>query len=124
MQKYKTRRISLGKKSYEAIIADTSTKRAIGLMFREHLPAGQCMLFTFSGEGSHAIWMRNMRFPIDAVWLDRNNTVIDVKQDLKPCTSIFNCPQYEPRTRAYYLIEVNAGDCRKAGIKPGTRAKL
>ncbi len=124
MQKYRTKRITVGKRAYQALLADSSVKRAIGLMFRERLPHGQCMLFTFPGEGSHAIWMRNMRFPIDAIWLDSDGTVVDVKPDLKPCQSLFDCPQYAPKKSACYLVEVNAGDAARAAIRPGTKARL
>jgi uncharacterized protein len=105
-------------------MADTSTKRAIGLMFRQHLPGGSCMLFTFGHSGYHAIWMRNMRFPIDALWLDSKGVVVDVRENLKPCSSLFDCPQYEPKEQAYYLIELSAGAARKEKIRAGSKARL
>ena len=119
LQKYDTKTIRIGGKSYRAIIADTGVKRAIGLMFRESLPPGSCMLFVFGSPGYHTIWMRNMRFPIDAIWLDGNGVVIDAKSNLEPCRSMLACPQYSPKRQASYLIELNAGVLKREKNKGG-----
>jgi uncharacterized membrane protein (UPF0127 family) len=93
-------------------------------MFKKSLAKDQCMLFRFGYPGFHAIWMRNMNFPIDAIWLDEDGIVVSVKEGLKPChSSIFSCPQYSPTKEASYLIEVNAGDVKKKKIKTGSKAR-
>ena len=124
LQKYDTRPITIGRKKYTAIIADTSTKRAIGLMFRSSLPKNSCMLFIFGFSGRHAIWMQDMKFPIDAAWLDKKGTIIDTRENLKPCKSIFSCPQYSPKGEANYLIELAAGETRRQNLRSGIRAKI
>jgi uncharacterized membrane protein (UPF0127 family) len=124
LQKYDTRTISLGGRSYRAIIADTPTKRAIGLMFRASLPKGSCMLFTFASAGYHSVWMHNMRFPIDVAWLDGKGVVVDTRAGLKPCTSMLNCPQHSPKSPASYMIELNAGEMKRKNIKTGTAARI
>jgi uncharacterized membrane protein (UPF0127 family) len=124
MQKYKTKTISVSGKSYQAIIADTSIKRAIGLMFRESLPKGACMLFIFRSAGHHAIWMRNMKFPIDVIWLNEKLEVVDSKAQIKPCESILSCPEYSPSEMASYLIEFNAGVTKREKIRAGSKARI
>jgi len=115
--------VTISGKTYKAIIADTGTKRAIGLMFRERLPKDSCMLFLFGSPGYHALWMHNMKFPIDVLWLGKGGKVIDLKEGLKPCGSMFNCPQYSPKREASYVVEFNAGEIRKLGLKPGSAVK-
>ncbi|WP_077612433.1 DUF192 domain-containing protein [Clostridium sp. Marseille-P2415] len=56
----------------EAEVADTFLKRLLGLMFRSGLPLGNALLLD-PCSGIHT-WF--MRFPIDVVYLDRDNTVI------------------------------------------------
>ncbi|MDE1865582.1 MAG: DUF192 domain-containing protein [Candidatus Micrarchaeota archaeon] len=124
LQRYTTRSIMINRSRYTAIIADSSIKRAIGLMFRQELGAKQCMLFTFNHSGRHSIWMHNMRFPIDAVWLDEDGAVVDIKERLKPCSSLLNCPQYAPARDAKYLIELNAGNARRERIRKGSKIVL
>lgn len=124
LQKYNTKTIGIAGRRYKAIMADTPTKRAIGLMFRERLPQGSCMLFIFGHPGRHEIWMRNMGFPIDAVWTDRDGAIVDIKERLEPCNSIFNCPQYGPGKEASYLIELNAGEASRRRLRKGSKLSL
>ncbi len=124
MQKYETRTVGIAGKRYKALVADTGVKRAIGLMFREGLPKGTCMLFIFGFPGRHSIWMHNMRFPIDAVWLDSKGVVIDLKENLEPCASMLGCPQYAPGGQASYLMELGAGTIKREKIRAGTVARI
>ena len=92
LQKYDTRPITIGGKRYTAIIADTSTKRAIGLMFRE----------SASREFLHALQVRlaglpcdmdaDMEFPIDVLWLDEKGIVIDTKDGPEALQIHFRLP--------------------------------
>jgi uncharacterized membrane protein (UPF0127 family) len=54
--------------------------QGIGLMFRRDLPASRGMLI----ENTNGIHMLFMRFPIDAVFLDRKNRVKKVYRRLPP----------------------------------------
>lgn len=123
LQKYKTRKITIAGSSYQAIVADSWIKRAIGLMYRPGLKKGTCMLFLFPYPGWHAIWMRNMQFPIDVLWLDSNKRVIDLRQGVPVCRS-FSCPQYAPSKAASYLIELSAGEIKRKKIMVGSKARL
>lgn len=58
----------------------TFVGRGIGLMFRRALPAGQGMLI----EPCNGIHMLCMRFPIDAVFLDRLDRVKRVYRRVPP----------------------------------------
>ena len=57
-------------------IVESERDRSIGLMYREKLDANKGMLFLFPVEGRHPIWMRNTLFPIDIIWLDKDNKVV------------------------------------------------
>jgi uncharacterized protein len=61
-------------------IADSPLKRLRGLLGRSELVAGEGMLFRPAG----SIHMFFMRFPIDAVFCDRDLVVLGVERDLKP----------------------------------------
>jgi uncharacterized membrane protein (UPF0127 family) len=82
------------------------------------------MLFIFGSPGYPAIWMHNMRFPIDIAWLDEKGVVVDARAGLKPCRSMFACPQYSPKAEASYVIELNAGEMKRGKIKAGSRARI
>jgi uncharacterized membrane protein (UPF0127 family) len=61
-------------------LADSSLKRMRGLLGRTGLEPGEGMLFRPAG----SIHMFFMRFPIDAVFCDRDLVVVGVERDLQP----------------------------------------
>lgn len=79
-----------------AVAIELATKpeeKSRGLMFRESLEEGRGMLFIFEREGYHAFWMKNVRFPIDILWLDESFTVVHIAASVPPC-SAEPCPSY------------------------------
>lgn len=92
-------------------VADGPEERARGLMFREGLGEGEGMLFVFERDGPHPFWMKNMRFPIDIIWLDSDGRVIHLETDVPPCPGP-PCPLYTPRVSARYVLEVGANSAR------------
>jgi uncharacterized membrane protein (UPF0127 family) len=59
-------------------IADSFFTRLLGLMFRRRLESGQGLWLT----GTNGIHMFFMRFPIDAVFLDKRRRVVKVYRRL------------------------------------------
>ncbi len=116
MLKYKTASVSINGIWLNAIVADTWPKRMIGLMYRDSMADDTCMLFVFSKEGKYGIWMHGMKFPIDTLWIGKDFTIVDIKEDMRPC---IKCKIYMPENDAKYVIETNAGFARKNGIKKG-----
>ncbi len=86
--------------------------RAMGLMFRPSLPLDRGLLFVFDTEDFHGFWMKNCRFPIDMVWLDRDRRVVHLAEAVPPCKAE-PCPVYTPLRRASYVVEMNAGQARR-----------
>jgi uncharacterized membrane protein (UPF0127 family) len=115
-QKYKHASLYIKGKKFDAIIADTPIKRAIGLMFRPALNNNECMLIKFKRESFPGIWMHNMLFAIDIIWLDKNMKIVEVVSNAKPC-KLFDCKTYIPSSKAQYVIEMNAGLAKKLHIK-------
>lgn len=87
-------------------IAETPQQQKTGLSHREQLKEGRGMLFVFNTDGSHPIWMKDMRFPIDIVWLDEMMTVVHIEQSIEPETYPRSFASPVP---ARYVLEVPAG---------------
>ncbi|HKI91712.1 MAG TPA: DUF192 domain-containing protein [Gaiellaceae bacterium] len=92
-------------------IADRPLTRMRGLLGRASLEPGRGMLFRPAG----SIHMLFMRFPIDAVFCDRELCVIDVERNLRPWRAT-------GRRGAKIVIELPAGAA--AGLEPGDRLEL
>ncbi|MCL4379426.1 MAG: DUF192 domain-containing protein [Candidatus Marsarchaeota archaeon] len=120
---FNRKEIKIGKKRMDALVADTPRKMTAGLMFRKSMKQNECMLFTFPEDGTHPIWMRNMRFPLDIVWLDSNRRVVDFVESAKPSSGL-DFSGYRSKTPSRYVIELNAGFVRKNKIKIKDVAKF
>lgn len=105
----------------EVVRSDDDMAR--GLSGRKELAADQGMLFAFSGEGAYRFWMKDMLFNLDICWIDRKGNVVDVHENVPPCTPQ-DCPVITPAGIARYVLEINAGQAAKHGLKKGSRVTL
>lgn len=64
----------------KCIQARTFFSRLKGLQFKKDLPSGYGLLIT-PCKSIHTFFMR---FPIDAVFVDKNNTVLHIQEGIKP----------------------------------------
>lgn len=108
--------LKLGSSVIQVETADTGAERAQGLSGRAVLPDNAGMLFIFDDAGQQCMWMKDMKFSLDMVWLDADKKVIDMRQNLSPDTYPKSfCPSQPAR----YVIEVNQGVLVRSGIKLG-----
>lgn len=103
------------RKCLNAEIADTPEKRQLGLMYREKLNEKSGMLFVFPEENYHAFWMKNMKFPIDIIWINGNYKIVHIEKDAQPCREL--CKSYYPKYTAKYVLEVSANFTERKGIR-------
>jgi uncharacterized protein len=108
---------------YSVEIAQTPESRQHGLMEREGLKPGTGMLFVFDEPGRYGFWMKNMKFPIDILWLDNEEKVVHIAENVPPCQSD-PCPAYMPPSDARYVLEIPAGDAVKSGVSTSEKAIL
>ncbi|MDI6821174.1 MAG: DUF192 domain-containing protein [Patescibacteria group bacterium] len=101
-------------------IAKTQKERAQGLSGREELKENQGMLFLFPNAGLHGFWMKNMRFPIDIVWISKSK-IIGFTENIDPQIGIplLNLKIYYPPRLIDSVLEINAGQVASLGIKEG-----
>lgn len=94
-------------------LADSPFSRVRGLLGRDGLPPGEGLLLRPAG----SIHTAFMKFPIDAVFLDRDLQVLAIAREL-------------PAWRAAGLrgaravLELPAGECERKGIRAGSRLVL
>ena len=73
------------------------------------------MLLVFPGSGFRSIWMKNVRFPLDLLWLDSSGRVVHVEENVPPCPEE-PCPSYQPMRTASAVLELNGGDVSRLKI--------
>ncbi len=102
-------------------VADSSAERTLGLSGRDSLGYNRGLLFIFKTEGLYSFWMKDMKFPIDIIWMDSRARVIEITSNVSPATF----PEsFTSQKSAKYVLEVNAGWASQNGIKIGDRAEF
>jgi len=101
-------------------ISDTEKKITQGLSHRERLSNKQGMLFIVNSISywDSSIWMKDMLFPIDIIWLDEDFVVFDIARDIHPETFP---EKFHPLYPAHYVLEVCAGWADRYGVRVGAK---
>jgi uncharacterized membrane protein (UPF0127 family) len=92
----------------ECLVADRPLARMRGLLGRTSLPRGEGVLLRPAGS-IHTFFMR---FPIDAVFVDRDGVVVGVEHELKPWRTA-------RRSGAHAVLELAAGEADVRGLAAG-----
>jgi uncharacterized protein len=105
-----------------AYLALTNEQQTKGLSVKEHIKENEGMLFVYKQPTRQGFWMKDMKFPIDIIWLDSNGTVVHIEYNLQPCimSFAFICPSYIPDKDSLYVLETVAGFSKRHDIKVGT----
>jgi uncharacterized protein len=103
-----------------ADLALTQDQQIKGLAIREHVDESQGMLFVFQHPARQSFWMKDMKFPIDIIWLDANRSVVYIVPDLEPCPIRGECPSYLPDMDSLYVLETSAGFSERHNVRVGT----
>lgn len=104
-------------------VAETPNQQAKGLMYRQSLGEKEGMLFVFSKPDLHGMWMKNMNFSLDMIWLNSSYEITEMRENIAPCQSI-NCSSYGTVSASMYVLEFPAGTIKKIGLKIGDKINL
>lgn len=115
---------SINNHTFSLTVAKSSDEKQIGLSQRQSLAENQGMLFPFGTPEYYAFWMKNMKFPIDIIYL-RNNRIVTIYKNVQPPGSPTDAPAiYKPDEPADTVLEIKAGLSDKYKLKKGDTVKL
>ena len=100
-------------------VADTPSSRAQGLSGTPPLSTGQGLLLDFKTSGPQGIWMKDMSYPLDLIWLDIEGRVVHIEKNVSPDSypQVFSSPH-----PARYVLEARAGFAQRHEVVEGTMA--
>jgi uncharacterized membrane protein (UPF0127 family) len=102
--------------SFVAEVASTPAEKVKGLSDRECLAEDRALLFPYNEPGDYCYWMKDMRFPIDMIWLDAQKRVVTIKSNVAPDSY----PQsFCPEGLSQYVVEFNAGTATERDLRVG-----
>jgi uncharacterized membrane protein (UPF0127 family) len=97
---------------------------ARGLMFRDAMAPGHGMLFIHDAEEPQAYWMKNTKIPLDILYFDNERKLVAQQRDVPPCSPAMRCPPYPSHAPARYVLELNAGQAARLGLKDGAEMRF
>ena len=111
--------VRIGDTVFAAKVAKTQAEREKGLSDTKGLRENQALLFVYERDGMWPIWMKDMKYPIDIVWLDKDKKVVYIVKNAPP----ESYPEtFTPKQEARYILEMSAGTVEKKSIVIGTIA--
>jgi uncharacterized protein len=116
--------VELAGERYTVEIADDDAERSQGLMFRDEMADDRGMLFIHEREERLAYWMKNTHIPLDILYFDTQRKLVSQQRDVPPCSAGDRCPPYPSRAPARYVLELNAGQAAKLGLKDGAELRF
>jgi len=118
----KIKTISVGDRKIEAEVVKSEEERALGLSGRDSLCDGCGMLFIFPQASFHGIWMKEMKFDIDILWINAGK-IIGITRSVPAPGPGDGLPSYQPPQAIDVVLEVPSGWALKNGISVGDLVK-
>ncbi|MDD4938221.1 MAG: DUF192 domain-containing protein [Candidatus Shapirobacteria bacterium] len=112
---YQNTNLKLNGHDYQIEIAQTITQKSQGLSHRDQLCSNCGMIFLFNYQSTLPFWMKDTLFPLDLIWIDSDGKIVDIQT----ATETNSQKIYKNSSPAQYVLEINAGDCQKIGLKTG-----
>jgi len=99
----------------EIEIVSVDVDRAQGLMYRDFLAPLHGMLFIFKQPALQSFHMKNTKIALDMIFLDADKKIVTIHESAKP----YDLTPISSKTAAQFVIETNAGFCKKFRIGEG-----
>ncbi|WP_394848258.1 DUF192 domain-containing protein [Pendulispora brunnea] len=104
----------------KAELAHTEAETERGLMFRTQMPEEQGMLFDLGPRREHSFWMRNTCIPLDMLFIDTDGLIVGILENVPT----LNDTERTVGCASSWVLEMNAGWCRRHGVRAGQTMKL
>ena len=109
--------LTIGTTVVHTAVAASPEAQAQGLSNTPQILPDQGMLFVFDSPVTPRFWMKDMRYPLDMIWIDEHKHVVDISSNVVPDSYPTT---YSPITPVQYVLEVESGFASKHGIVVGT----
>ena len=105
--------------SFEIVSSQADQEKGLG--GRVNIPPDYGMLFVFTKDDTYGFWMKDMRTPIDIIWLSDTGVIVHIEPSVAPSTY----PHvFYPDAPARYVLEMRAGQASARNWKVGTHVQL
>ncbi len=121
--KINVKKVYINNNVFISEVSDTDEKRSIGLSGRKYLRSDHGMLFIMPNSGLHQFWMKDMNFPLDFVWINKNK-IVDLSENIpNPTIGSISIPIISSHYPSDKVLELNTGSIKLFNIKIGDSVK-
>lgn len=106
--------------AFEVEVADTPSKRAMGLQYRKDLGKDRGMIFIFPAQSQQSFWMKNTPIPLDMIFIDRERRIVGIVEQTVP----FSLDSRSVPAPSQFVLEINGGLAKLQGIQVGDRVRF
>lgn len=112
--------VTVGGTPFKVDVADTPREREQGLSGTPVRPP-RSMLFAFDTDDMWGIWMKDMNYPIDVLWITEEGKVVHLVQNMHPSSY----PRvYRSPVPVRYVLELPAGSIEAFNLVAGDTVDL
>lgn len=111
----------IGEMPLRVEVLNTDAERIKGLSGRSEIGDADGLLFVFPKADYHGIWMKDMKFPIDIIWISEDWKVIGIDKNVQPDSY----PKiFKPSRPARYVVETEIHFSDTFGLHEGLAVRL
>ncbi|HEY4694351.1 MAG TPA: DUF192 domain-containing protein [Candidatus Nanoarchaeia archaeon] len=113
-------KVKIGSQSILVEIVESQEEVEKGLSNRDFLASNAGMLFNFPERAVKSFWMKDMKFPLDIIWIDEGKIVGIEENAPTPSETI---PAFTSPQPVNKVLEVTAGFVEKNKVKIGDKVE-
>lgn len=119
--------LSIDNKIVKVEVADSPVAKQRWLTFREDkLPFDSAMILVYNKSDLYPIWLLNIEFNVDLLWLDEQANIVYIVKDALPCKTALDVTgcTYKNTKPAKYILAATAGFIDFYNITNHSRIKI
>ena len=113
--------VQLGSNHYQLEVVENEDDKKRGLSGRSNIRDDQGMIFIYAEQDRRCMWMKDMNFSIDIIWLDENEVISHIEANVTPETYPNS---FCGETDAKYVIELKGGVADSNGVRVGDNVDI
>src|SRR5262245_60127954 len=106
--------------TFQVEVADTPSKRELGLQYRRDLAVERGMIFLFPGDSELSFWMKNTPIPLDMLFIYKDGSIVGIVEHAVP----FSTESRSVSGASQFVLEINGVLSKRYGIKAGDSVRF
>lgn len=115
----KSSTVTIDNTKFSVLVVKTPEDRTKGLSGKDSIRQDEGMLFLFEKADYYEFWMKDMKFPLDMIFI-KDDKIVDIFSEVSEKNQT---AKEKPKQPANEVLEINSGLSKKYGFKIGDSVK-